>query len=50
MVAALLAALMSSLAATFNSASTLVTFDVYKKLNAEASEAQLVRSDGSSPW
>ena len=32
-VAALMAALMSSLAATFNSASTLVTFDVYKKLS-----------------
>ena len=42
MVAALLAALMSSLAATFNSASTLITFDVYKKLNPEASEARLV--------
>jgi SSS family solute:Na+ symporter len=43
MVAALMAALMSSLAATFNSASTLVTFDVYKKLRPAASEAQLVR-------
>jgi SSS family solute:Na+ symporter len=43
MVAALMAALMSSLAATFNSASTLVTFDVYKKLNPAASEARLVR-------
>ena len=42
MVAALLAALMSSLAATFNSASTLITFDVYKKLNPAASEARLV--------
>jgi solute:Na+ symporter, SSS family len=42
MVAALLAALMSSLSATFNSASTLVTFDVYKKLNPAASERQLV--------
>ena len=42
MVAALLAALMSSLSATFNSASTLVTFDVYKKLNPSASEARLV--------
>ncbi len=42
MVAALLAALMSSLAATFNSASTLVTFDVYKKINPGASEARLV--------
>jgi SSS family solute:Na+ symporter len=42
MVAALLAALMSSLAATFNSASTLVTFDIYKKLNPAASEKRLV--------
>ena len=42
MVAALLAALMSSLAATFNSASTLITFDVYKKLNPTASEKRLV--------
>ena len=42
MVAALLAALMSSLAATFNSASTLITFDVYKKFNPTASEARLV--------
>ena len=42
MVAALMAALMSSLAATFNSASTLITFDVYKKLNPDASEKRLV--------
>jgi SSS family solute:Na+ symporter len=42
MVAALLAALMSSLAATFNSASTLITFDVYKKLNPNAPEGRLV--------
>jgi len=42
MVAALLAALMSSLAATFNSASTLVTLDIYQKLNPSASERQLV--------
>jgi solute:Na+ symporter, SSS family len=42
MVAALLAALMSSLAATFNSASTLITLDVYKKMNPAASEARLV--------
>jgi SSS family solute:Na+ symporter len=42
MVAALLAALMSSLSATFNSASTLVTFDVYKKLYPSAGEARLV--------
>jgi solute:Na+ symporter, SSS family len=43
MVAALMAALMSSLAATFNSASTLVTFDVYKALRPAASEKQLVQ-------
>ncbi len=42
MVAALMAALMSSLAATFNSASTLFTFDVYKKWAPQASERQLV--------
>jgi SSS family solute:Na+ symporter len=42
MVAALMAALMSSLAATFNSASTLVTFDVYKALRPAATEKQLV--------
>jgi SSS family solute:Na+ symporter len=42
MVAALMAALMSSLAATFNSASTLVTFDVYKTLQPSATEKQLV--------
>ena len=44
MVAALMAALMSSLAATFNSASTLVTFDVYKVLRPAATEAHLVRA------
>jgi SSS family solute:Na+ symporter len=43
MVAALMAALMSSLAATFNSASTLVTFDVFRVLRPAATEAQLVR-------
>ena len=42
MVAAPLAALMSSLSATFNSASTLVTLDVYKKLKPGATERQLV--------
>jgi SSS family solute:Na+ symporter len=42
MVAALMAALMSSLSATFNSASTLVTFDVYKVLRPAASESQLL--------
>jgi SSS family solute:Na+ symporter len=42
MVAALLAAVMSSLSATFNSSSTLITFDFYKRLRPEASERQLV--------
>lgn len=38
----LLAALMSSLASVFNSCSTLVTMDVYKKVRPAASEKQLV--------
>lgn len=42
MVAALLAAVMSSLSATFNSSSTLITFDFYKRIHPEASEGQLV--------
>ncbi len=42
MVAALLAALMSSLSSVFNSCSTLITMDIYKKLNPEASEFRLV--------
>ena len=42
MVAALLAALMSSLSSVFNSCSTLVTMDIYKKLHPEASESRLV--------
>jgi solute:Na+ symporter, SSS family len=41
-VAGLLAALMSSLSSVFNSTSTLVTWDVYKKLKPDASERQLV--------
>lgn len=41
-VAGLLAALMSSLSSVFNSCSTLITLDVYKKLHPEASEKQLV--------
>lgn len=41
-VAGLLAALMSSLSSVFNSCSTLITWDVYKKLNPGASERQLV--------
>lgn len=41
-VAGLLAALMSSLSSVFNSTSSLVTLDVYKKLRPMASERQLV--------
>jgi SSS family solute:Na+ symporter len=41
-VAGLLAALMSSLSSVFNSTSTLITWDVYKKLNPKASEQRLV--------
>ncbi len=42
MVAAMLAALMSSLSAVFNSSSTIFTMDFYKKLRPDASEKQLV--------
>jgi SSS family solute:Na+ symporter len=41
-VAGLLAALMSSLSSVFNSTSTLITWDVYKKLNPNATEQRLV--------
>jgi len=41
-VAGLLAALMSSLSSVFNSCSTLVTIDIYKKLRPQASEDRLV--------
>ena len=41
-VAGLLAALMSSLSSVFNSCSTLITMDVYKKLRPAASERRLV--------
>lgn len=41
-VAGLLAALMSSLSSVFNSTSTLITWDIYKKLRPQASEARLV--------
>jgi SSS family solute:Na+ symporter len=41
-VAGLLAALMSSLSSVFNSTSTLVTIDVYKKVRSQASERELV--------
>ena len=43
MVAALLAALMSSLSAVFNSSSTIFTMDFYKKWKPQASERELVR-------
>lgn len=42
MVAALLAALMSSLSSVFNSCSTLITIDVYRKLRPQSSESRLV--------
>ena len=42
-VAGLLAALMSSLSSVFNSCSTLITWDIFRKLHPEASEKQLVR-------
>ena len=42
-IAGLLAALMSSLSSAFNSCSTLVTYDVFKKYKPDLSEAQLVR-------
>lgn len=42
-VAGLLAALMSSLSSVFNSCSTLITWDVYRKLRPDASERRLVR-------
>ncbi len=41
-VAGLLAAIMSSLSSVFNSCSTLVTWDIYRKLRPQASERQLV--------
>ena len=41
-VAGLLAALMSSLSSVFNSCSTLITWDIYKKLNPDVSEKKLV--------
>jgi SSS family solute:Na+ symporter len=42
MIAALMAALMGAMSSVFNSASTLVTLDFYKKINPDASERQLV--------
>src|SRR3970282_860227 len=41
-IAGMLAALMSSLASVFNSCSTLLTWDVYRKLKPGASERQLI--------
>jgi solute:Na+ symporter, SSS family len=41
-MAALLAAVMGAMSSVFNSASTLVTLDFYKKIRPAASEAQLV--------
>lgn len=43
-VAGLLAALMSSLSSVFNSSSTLVVMDFYRKWRPQASEKQLVRA------
>ena len=42
MIAALLAALMGAMSSVFNSASTIVTLDFYKKLKPNATELQLV--------
>src|SRR4029453_506119 len=41
-IAALLAALMGSMSAVFNSASTMVTLDFYKRIRPDATERQLV--------
>src|SRR4030088_3473548 len=41
-MAALLAAVMGAMSSVFNSASTLVTLDFYKKIRPQASETQLV--------
>ena len=41
-LAGMLAALMSSLASAFNSCSTLLTWDVYRKLKPQATEKELV--------
>ena len=42
MIAALLAALVSSLSSVFNASSTLITMDIYKKLRPASSEKRLV--------
>lgn len=41
-IAGLLAALMSSLSSVFNSCSTLITWDIYKKLKPDVTERRLV--------
>jgi len=41
--AGLLAALMSSLSSTFNSCSTIITVDIYRRMHPRAGEAHLVR-------
>lgn len=41
--AGLLAALMSSLSSTFNSCSTIITVDIYRRMHPRASETHLVR-------
>src|SRR6201993_5266430 len=43
MIAALLAALMGAMSSVFNSASTLITLDFYKKFRPQATEKNLVR-------
>jgi solute:Na+ symporter, SSS family len=43
MIAALLAALMGAMSSVFNSASTLITLDFYKKFRPDATEKNLVR-------
>ena len=42
MIAALLAALVSSLSSVFNASSTLITMDIYKKFRPRSTEKQLV--------
>ncbi len=43
-IAALLAALMSSLSSVFNSSSSIIVMDFYKRLRPDAAERQLVRA------
>lgn len=44
MLAVMMSALMSSLTSIFNSAATLFTMDVWKKLRKDASDTELVIS------